>query len=316
MKILLAGATGAVGCRLVPLLRAAGHEVAGLIRTPAKASLLRSMGGEPVIADALDPSAVMSAVRQAKPEIVIHQLTSIPRKLDLRNLDQEFALTNRLRREGTDNLLSAARAAGARRFIAQSFAGWSYAREGGAVKTEEDPLDPNPPEFRRTLEAIRYLESAVTGETAVEGLILRYGFFYGPGTAIGNHGSMVNDVRKRRVPIIGNGTGVWSFIHIDDVARFARAAITRGAPGIYNIADDVPAPVSQWLPALAEALGARLPRRIPAWLARFLIGDAVMFMTDARGASNAKAKRTFGVNLLWPSWRDGFRSGLGDPPPA
>ncbi|MGH6837800.1 MAG: NAD-dependent epimerase/dehydratase family protein [Methylocella sp.] len=317
MKILLAGATGAVGRRLIPLLTAAGHEVAGLTRSPAKAGLLRRIGAAPIVEDALDPAAVMDVVRLLKPEIVIHQLTSIPKNLDMRNFDREFALTNRLRKESTDYLLAAARAAGARRFIAQSFAGWSYAREGGAVKTEEDPLDPSPPpEFRRTLEAIRYLESAVTGENALEGLILRYGFFYGPGTAIGEHGSMVNDVRKRRVPIVGGGTGVWSFIHIDDVARFTRAAITRGAPGVYNIVDDDPAPVSQWLPALAEALRARPPRRIPAWLARFMIGDAVTFMTEARGASNAKAKRTFGINLLWPSWRDGFRSGLADPSQA
>ncbi|MGH6793638.1 MAG: NAD-dependent epimerase/dehydratase family protein [Methylocella sp.] len=316
MKIFLAGATGAVGRRLVPLLRAAGHEVAGMTRSRAKANLLRSMGATPVIADALDTSAVMSAVRQAKPEIVIHQLTSIQGNLDLRNFDREFALTNRLRKEGTDYLLAAARAAGARRFIAQSFAGWSYTREGRAVKSEEDPLDPNPPPaFRRTLEAIRYLESAVTGQTALEGLVLRYGYFYGPGTAIGEHGSIVNDVRKRRIPIIGGG-GVWSFIHVDDVARFTRAGVERGLPGIYNIVDDDPAPVSQWLPVLAETIGAKPPRRIPAWFARFLIGDAVMFMTDVQGASNAKAKRAFGVNLIWPSWRDGFRSGLGDPSQA
>ncbi|MGH6812994.1 MAG: NAD-dependent epimerase/dehydratase family protein [Methylocella sp.] len=260
MKILLAGATGAVGRRLVPLLRAAGHEVAGLTRTPAKADLLRSMGGEPVIADALDPPAVLSAPRKAKPEIVIHQLTSIPSNLDYRNFDREFALTNRLRKEGTDNLLAAARAAGVGRFIAQSFAGWSYAREGGPVKTEEDPLDPNPPPaFRRTLDAICRLETAVTGQTALAGLVLRYGFFYGPGTAIGENGSMVNDVRKRRIPNIRGGTGVWSFIHIDDVARFTLAAIDRGAPGVYNIVDDDSASVSQWLPALAEALGAKPP---------------------------------------------------------
>ncbi|MFZ0495676.1 MAG: NAD-dependent epimerase/dehydratase family protein [Methylocella sp.] len=218
-----------------------------------------------------------------------------------------------MRKEGTDYLLAAARAAGARRFVAQSFAGWPYAREGGPVKTEEDPLDPEPPAaFRRTLDAIRYLESAVTGETSLEGLVLRYGSFYGPGTAISEQGWMVNDVRKRRIPIIGGG-GVWSFIHVDDAARFTRAAVERGVPGVYNIVDDDPARVSQWLPALAEALGAKPPRRIPAWIARFVIGDGVVFMTDVRGASNAKAKQAFGVNLIWPSWRDGFRRGLGDP---
>jgi 2-alkyl-3-oxoalkanoate reductase len=312
MKILLAGATGAVGRRLIPLLTAAGHEVAGLTRSPAKADLLRKIGAAPIVEDALDPAAVMDVVRLLKPEIVIHQLTSIPRNIDLRNFDREFTLTNRLRKEGTDYLLAAARAAGVGRFIAQSFAGWPYARLGGPIKTEEDPLDPDPPTtFRRTLEAIRYLES-VTGETGLEGLVLRYGFFYGPGTAISERGSMVNDVRKRRVPVIGGGGGVWSFTHVDDAARFTRAAVERGAPGVYNIVDDDPAPVSQWLPALAEALGAKPPRRIPAWIARFVIGDAVVFMTEVRGASNAKAKQAFGLNLIWPSWRDGFKEGLGD----
>lgn len=312
MKIFVAGATGAVGRRLVLLLTAAGHEVAGLTRSPAKADLLRRIGATPVIADALDPSAVMDVVNREKPDVVVHELTSIER-VDPRNFDEGFSETNRLRKEGTDYLLAAARAAGAGRFVAQSFAGWPYAREGGPVKTEEDPLDPEPPAaFRRTLEAIRYLESAVTGETSLEGLVLRYGSFYGPGTAISEQGWMVNDVRKRRIPIIGGG-GVWSFIHVDDAARFTRAAVERGVPGVYNIVDDDPARVSQWLPALAEALGAKPPRRIPAWIARFVIGDGVVFMTDVRGASNAKAKQAFGVNLIWPSWRDGFRRGLGDP---
>jgi len=316
MKIFVAGASGAVGRRLVLLLTAAGHEVAGLTRTPAKADLLRKIGAMPVIADALDPAAVMDVLQRQRPEVVIHELTSI-KKFDLRNFDQGLTETNRLRTEGTDNLLAAARAAGVRRFIAQSFAGWPYARAGGPVKTEEDPLDPEPPAaFRRTLEAIRHLESAVTGKTGLEGLVLRYGSFYGPGTAISEQGWMMDDIRKRRIPIIGGGSGVWSFTHVDDAARFTRAAITRGAPGIYNIVDDDPARVSQWLPALAEALGAKPPRRIPAWVARFMIGDAVVFMTDVRGASNAKAKRTFGMNLIWSSWRDGFRSGLGDPSSA
>ncbi len=313
MKIFVAGATGALGRRLVPLLTAAGHEVAGLTRSPAKADLLRRIGATPVVADALDPSPVMNAVRQQKPEIIVHELTSI-KKVDLRNFDRGFAETNRLRKEGTDYLLAAAREAGARRFIAQSFAGWPYARAGGPIKTEEDSLDPNPPpSYRRTLEAIRYLKSAVTGETSMERLVLRYGSLYGPGTAISEQGWMVNEVRRRRIPIIGGGGGVWSFTHVDDAARFTRAAIERGAPGVYNIVDDDPAPVAQWLPALAEALGAKPPLKVPAWIARFAIGDAVVFMTNVRGASNAKAKRAFGVNLIWPSWRDGFKRGLGDP---
>ncbi len=272
------------------------------------------MGATPAVADALDPSAMIDVLRREKPEIMVHELTSI-KKFDLRNFDQGFATTNWLRTEGTDNLLAAARAAGVRRFIAQSFGGWTFPRTGGPIKTEEDPLDSEPPAaFRRTLEAIRYLESAVAGETSLEGLVLRYGSFYGPGTAISEQGWVVNDVRKRRTPIIGGGTGVWSFIHVDDAARFTFAAITRGAPGIYNIVDDDPAPVSQWLPALAEALGAKPPRRIPAWIARFVIGDAIVFMTDVRGASNAKAKRAFDLDLIWPSWRDGFRRGLCDLP--
>lgn len=314
MKILVAGATGALGRRLVPLLRAAGHEVAGLTRSSAKADLLRSMGAKPVIADALDQAAVMDAVQSEKPDVVIHELTSI-KKADLRNFDRGFAATNRLRTEGTDHLLAAARAVGVRRFIAQSFAGWTYARERGLVKTEEDPLDHNPPPtFRRTLEAIRYLESAVTGETALEGVILRYGAFYGPGTAISEHGWMTEAVRKRRFPVVGSGSGVWSFIHIDDAARFTAVAVTRGARGIYNIVDDDPAPVSEWLPALAKAVGAKPPLRIPAWIGRLFIGDGLVFMTSVRGASNAKAKRAFDLDLIWPSWRDGFRAGLSDPP--
>lgn len=314
MKVFLAGATGALGRRLVPLLKAAGHEVAGLTRAPAKAGLLQSLGAKPVIADALDRSAILDAMREEKPQAVIHELTSIE-KVDLRNFDRGFAATNRLRIEGTDNLLTAARAAGARRFIAQSFAGWTYARDGGPVKTEEDPLDPNPPPtFRRTLDAIRYLESAVTNERALEGTVLRYGSFYGPGTAISEHGWMADDVRRRRVPVIGGGGGVWSFIHIDDAVRFTAAAVTRGAAGIYNIVDDDPAPVSQWLPALAGALGAPSPPKIPAWIARFIIGEGILFMTSARGASNAKAKKTFGLEVRWPSWREGFRRGLSDPP--
>jgi nucleoside-diphosphate-sugar epimerase len=316
MKIFVAGATGAVGRRLVLLLTAAGHQVAGLTRSPAKADILRRIGATPIIADALDRAAVKEVVQRQKPEIVVHELTSI-KKVDLRNFDRGLAETNRLRTEGTDNLLAAARAAGVRRFIAQSFAGWPYARAGGPVKTEEDPLDPEPPAaFRRTLEAIRYLESAILAEAALEGIVLRYGYFYGPGTAIGEHGWMVEDIRNRRIPIIDGGSGVWSFTHVDDAARFTRAAITRGAPGIYNIVDDDPARVSQWLPALAEALGAKPPHWVPAWIARFVIGDAVVFMTDVRGASNAKAKQALGLNLIWPNWRDGFKEGLRNPSSA
>ncbi|HYN18819.1 MAG TPA: NAD-dependent epimerase/dehydratase family protein, partial [Actinomycetes bacterium] len=216
----------------------------------------------------------------------------------------------------TDHLLEAARAAGARRFVAQSFAGWPFARVGGPVKTEDDPLDPDPPaELRRTLDAIRHLESAVLGAEGLEGVVLRYGGFYGPGTSAGDGGFLLDDLRRRRFPVVGAGTGVWSFVHIDDAAAATAAAVERGAPGIYQIVDDDPAPVSAWLPALAAAAGARPPRRVPVWLARLLAGEhGVVLMTEARGASNAKARRELGWRPAHPSWRQGFRSSLGSPP--
>lgn len=312
MKIFVAGASGALGRRLLPVLIEAGHVVVGMTRSAGKADAIRAAGAEPVVADALDAGAVMAAVKQAAPEVVVHELTALPASLDLRRLDRDFAQTNRLRTEGTDHLLAAARAAGARRFVAQSFAGWPYAREGGPVKMEDDPLDPNPPEaLRATLEAIRHLESAVLAGQGIEGVVLRYGGFYGPGNAIGEGGAMPDLVRHRRIPIIGGGTGVWSFVHIDDAARATLAAIERAAPGVYNIVDDDPAPVSEWLAGLAAALGAKPPRRLPAWLGRLVIGEAgIMLMTQTRGASNAKAKRELGWQPAWASWRDGFRRGL------
>jgi nucleoside-diphosphate-sugar epimerase len=315
MRIVVAGATGALGRRLVPLLVERGHEVVGMTRSPAKAADLRAAGAEPVVADALDRDAVLRAVGQARPEVVVHQLTALAGLTNSRRFDQGFALTNRLRTEGTDHLLAAARAAGARRFVAQSFAGWPFARVGGPVKTEEDPLDPDPPaEFRRTLDAIRHLESAVRGAEGLEGVVLRYGGFYGPGTSVGDGGFLLEEIRRRRLPIVGAGTGVWSFVHIDDAAAATAAAVERGAPGIYQIVDDDPAPVSAWLPALAAAIGAKPPRRVPAWVARLLAGEhGVVLFTDIRGASNAKAKRELGWNPAYPSWRQGFRTGLGLP---
>jgi nucleoside-diphosphate-sugar epimerase len=315
MRIVVAGATGALGRRLVPLLVERGHEVVGMTRSPAKAADLRAAGAEPVVADALDRDAVLRAVGQARPEVVVHQLTALAGLTNSRRFDQGFALTNRLRTEGTDHLLAAARAAGARRFVAQSFAGWPFARVGGPVKTEEDPLDPDPPaEFRRTLDAIRHLESAVLGAEGLEGVVLRYGGFYGPGTSVGDGGFLLEEIRRRRLPIVGAGTGVWSFVHIDDAAAATAAAVERGAPGIYQIVDDDPAPVSAWLPALAAAIGAKPPRRVPAWVARLVAGEhGVVLFTDIRGASNAKAKRELGWNPAYPSWRQGFRTGLGLP---
>lgn len=288
----------------------------GLTRTLAKADNLKAMGAEPAVADALDPDAVMKAVSEARPEVLIHQLTAIPDGVDLRHFDRDFALTDRLRTEGTRHLVAAATEAGARRLVAQGFAGWGYAREGGPIKTEADPLDPDPPAvFRRTLDALRELEAAVLGARDLAGIVLRYGWFYGPGTSIGEGGSVVEAVRRRRMPIVGKGTGVWSFVHIDDVAAATVAAVERGAPGVYNVAADDPAPVAEWLPALAEAVGARPPRRVPVWLARLLVGAAgVALMTENRGISSAKAKLELGWTPAWPSWREGFREGLGDRP--
>jgi nucleoside-diphosphate-sugar epimerase len=313
MRVFVAGATGALGRRLIPLLVRSGHSVAAMTRSPAKTDALRAAGAEPFVADALDASAVMTAVKQAAPEVVVHELTAIPATLNVRKWDTEFAATNRLRTEGTDNLLAAARAAGARRFVAQSYAGWSSARAGGPVKTEEDPLDPNPPSaLRTTLDAIRYLENAVCSAAGIEGVVLRYGGFYGPGTSIGEGSAMLEQIRKRQIPIVGGGTGVWSFLHIDDAAQATAVAIEHGAPGIYNIVDDDPAPVSEWLPALARAVGAKPPRHLPVWLARFAIGEhGVVLMTQVRGISNQKAKRELGWQPFWKSWREGFQHGLG-----
>jgi nucleoside-diphosphate-sugar epimerase len=313
MRIFVAGATGALGRRLVPLLIQDGHRVTGMTRTAGKAAGLRAAGAEAVVADALDRDAVLAAVVAARPEVVVHELTALAQMTDFRRLDEGFALTNRLRTEGTDHLLAAARAAGTRRFVAQSFAGWPFARVGGPVKTEDDPLDPDPPaELRRTLDAIRHLESAVLAAEGIEGVVLRYGGFYGPGTSAGEGGYLLDDLRRRRFPLVGAGTGVWSFVHIDDAATATVAAVERGAPGIYQIVDDDPAPVAEWLPALAAAIGARPPRRVPAWVARLAGGaHGVVLMTEVRGASNAKARRELGWRPAWPSWRQGFREGLG-----
>jgi nucleoside-diphosphate-sugar epimerase len=314
MRIFVAGATGALGRRLVPLLVEGGHQVTGMTRTAGKAAGLRAAGADPVVADALDRDAVLRAVEAARPEVVMHQLTALAGTTSMRRFDRMFALTDRLRTEGTDHLLDAARAAGARRFVAQSFAGWPFARVGGPVKTEDDPLDPDPPaQVRRTLDAIRHLEAAVSGTEGLEGVVLRYGGFYGPGTSAGAGGSILEDLRRRRFPILGDGGGVWSFIHIDDAATATAAAIERGAPGVYQVVDDDPAPVSEWLPALAAAIGAPRPLRVPAWVARLVAGEhAVVLMTEVRGASNAKARRELGWRPGWPSWRQGFRTGLGE----
>jgi nucleoside-diphosphate-sugar epimerase len=315
MKVFVAGAGGAIGRQLVPRLAAAGHEVVGMTRSESKRETVRGLGARPVIADALDPEQVSRAVGEAEPEVVLHELTAIPANLRPKRFDRDFAPTNRLRSEGTDNLLAAARAAGVRRFVAQSFTGWPFARTGGPVKTEEDPLDPDPPaQFRRTLEVIRRLENTVAGAEGMEGLVLRYGGFYGPGTAIGTEpdGAVVATIRRRGFPVVGGGSGVWSFVQVEDAAAATAAAVTSGSPGIYNVVDDDPAAVSEWLPILAAAIGAKPPRRAPRWLGRLLAGEAaVAMMTEQRGASNAKAKRELGWELRYPSWRAGFSEGLG-----
>ncbi len=307
MRVFVAGASGAIGRHLIPQLLAGGHEVVAMTRSPQKVNALRAQGAYPVVVDGLDREAVIAAVAGAEPDVVVHQMTALTTVGNPRRFDAEFALTNELRTKGTDHLLEAARTAGARRLVAQSFTGWPNAREGGPVKTEEDPLDPDPPApMRRTLDAIRYLERAVVD---AEGVVLRYGGFYGPQADM--PASFLDTIRKRRFPVVGGGAGVWSFVHLDDAAAATVAAVERGAPGVYNIVDDDPAPVSEWLPALAEVLGAKPPRRLPAWIGRLAGGEAaVAMMTQVRGSSNAKAKRELGWELRHPSWRQGFREAL------
>jgi nucleoside-diphosphate-sugar epimerase len=295
MRVFVAGATGAVGSRLVPLLASAGHSVIGLTRKPAKTDAIRQGGGEPVIADALNRAAIVAAVADAKPDVIVHEMTSLSDANDLRRMARSFAGTNRLRTEGINNLLAAAKQADTSRVIAQSFCGWPYVRAGGPVKTEDDPLDPEPPrELRSTLEAIRYLENTVTAAPQIEGIVLRYGAFYGPNTGLFD-GPMVDQLQRRRVPLIGDAGGWWSFVHIEDAATATAIAVERGPPGIYNVVDDEPAPVREWLPALAAMLGVKPPRRVPKWLARMVAGEHIVtMMTEARAGSNAKAKRDLG----------------------
>jgi nucleoside-diphosphate-sugar epimerase len=310
MRIFVAGATGAIGKRLVPLLVRGGHSVVATTRTAGKSGLIRAMGGEPLVLDALDRSAVMRGVAGASPDVVVHQLTAIPPDVNPGRLDEQFVLTNRLRTEATAHLLDAARAAGTRKFVAQSYTGWPNARSGGRIKSEDDPLDPNPPAaMRETLDAIRTLERLVTTAEGIAGIVLRYASFYGPGTSFGSDGTTTGMIRKGKFPVVGGGKGVWSFIHIDDAAAATLAAIERGAPGIYNIADDEPVEVGEFLPEVARLLGGRKPMRLPVWIARLAVGEAgVVMMTEARGASNEKAKRALGWQPRFASWREGFRS--------
>ncbi len=307
MKVFVAGATGAMGKQLVPRLVAAGHEVTGMTGKEANQGLVTELGATPVVADALDPDQVAEAVGRANPEVIVHELTAIG-EVDLRHLDRSFALTNRLRTEGTDHLLSAGQAVGVKRFVAQSAIYGFYARAGGPVKTEEDPLDPHPPrDMRESLAAIRHLEEAVLGASWTEGIVLRYGAFYGPHTSMTAGSEQFEMIKQRKFPLVGSAAGVWSFIHIADAADATVAAVDRGRPGVYNVVDDDPAPVSRWLPSLARTLGAKQPMRVPRFVGRMFVGEVgALFMTDIRGASNAKAKRDLGWEPGHPSWQQGF----------
>lgn len=306
MRVFVAGATGAVGSRLLPLLVKTGHTVAGMVRNADSAKAVERAGATAVIADGLDGAAVRTAVLATKPEVIVHQMTALGGMTDLRRFDRSFAISNRLRTEGLDHLLRAAKEVGTRRLVAQSFCGWPYARKGGPVKSEEDALDPDPPkELRRTLDAIRYLERAVT-TSGLEGIALRYGSFYGPDTGLLSK-PILEQIRKRQFPLIGDGNGWWSLLHIQDAAAAAAIAVERGPSGIYNIVDDEPAPVREWLPFLAKRVGGKEPRRLPTWLARIVAGDhLVKMMTEARAGSNAKAVRELNWRPAYASWRQGF----------
>lgn len=328
MRVLVAGAAGAIGRPLVPALIAAGHQVTATTRSPARLAGLTAAGAEAVMVDGLDALAVGEAVATAEPEVIVHEMTAIPAAISLRHFDRSFAATNELRTAGLDHLIAAGRAAGVRRLIAQSYAGWpcipdgvaanggaanggapnSTAPGGGRVLTEEtDPFDPDPPRAQRaTLAAIRYLEETVTSGP-LPGVVLRYGSLYGPGASEG----FVEMIRRRRIPVIGDGAGVWSFLHVADAASATVAALDRGAPGVYNVTDDDPAPVAVWLPAVARAVGARPPRHVPRWIGRLAAGEVgVSVMTKVCGASNARARRELNWEPAWASWRDGFARGL------
>ena len=314
MRVFVAGATGAIGRQLVPRLVATGHEVHGMTRSESKQAMLRELGAVPVVADALDPDQVAEAVARARPEVIVHQLTAIPEALDMRHFDRDFALTNRLRIEGTDHLLSAGQAVGVRRFVAQGVGAYgAYLRAGGPVKSEEDPLEPSPArEMHETLAAIRHLEQAVLGADWTEGIVLRYGVFYGQGTSLASGEEQFEMIRKRKFPLVGDGGGVWSFIHVADAAEATVAAIEHGKRGVYNVVDDDPAPVAEWLPALAQKLGAKKPMHVPRFVGRLFAGEAgVVMMTEIRGASNAKAKRELGWRPAHQSWRQGLAAAAG-----
>jgi len=311
MRVVLAGATGVIGRRLLPRLLEAGHDVTATTRHRDRATGLREAGATPVICDVFDAEGLRAAVERAQPEVVVHELTDLPPALDPRKMEAQLAGNDRIRTEGTRNLVAAAVAAGARRIVAQSIA-FAYAPTGAGLKREEDPLwDDAPWPWSRSVAALRELEGDVTETEGIEGVVLRYGFFYGPGTAYGPGGYFEREVRRRRFPVAGKGTGTFPFIHIDDAAEATVAAVTRGAPGIYNVVDDEPAPLREWLPVYAEAIGAKRPWRVPRFLARLLAGEyAVMLATELRGASNERAKAELDWEPRHASWRQGFSEAL------
>lgn len=309
MRVFVAGAAGAIGRRLIPQLVERGHQVTASTRGAGKVDELRGLGAEPVIMDGLDAATVGEAVARSEPDAIVHQMTALAGKPDLRHFDTWFATTNKLRTAGTEHLLAAAEAAGVQKFVAQSYTGWSNLREGGPVKTEDDPYDPDPAKYQReSIAGLQFLDKAIPA-APFEGIVLRYGNFYGPGASE----SMTELLRKRQLPVIGDGAGIWSWIHLDDAASATVAALENGRRGIYNITDDEPAAVAEWLPYLAEAVGAKKPMRVPVWLGRLAAGEvAVRWMTQGRGASNLKAKHELGWQPAWSTWRDGFRRGLDD----
>jgi nucleoside-diphosphate-sugar epimerase len=296
---------------LIPKLIEAGHSVLGVTRTSSKGAAIAALGAEVAVADGLDRSQMRNVTLTANPEVIVHEMTALAAGSDLRHFDGTFKVTNLLRTRGLDHLLQAGREAGVKRFVAQSYCGWPYAREGAAVKSESDPLDPCPPaEMQSTLNAIRHLERTLTTETSLQGVVLRYGTFYGAGTGLLSEPA-VKEILRRRFPVIGDGGGWWSFVHIDDAAAATALAVERGSPGIYNVVDDEPAPASEWIPALARILNAPPPRHVPKWLARLLAGEhLVAMMTESRAGSNFKAKREFHWRPRYASWRQGFEASV------
>jgi nucleoside-diphosphate-sugar epimerase len=312
MRVFVAGATGAIGKRLVPQLVEAGHQVTAMTRSKEKLGELYELGAEPVLCDVFDAGRLGSVVARAEPDAVINELTDLPQSLNPRKLKEYYAANNRVRREGTANLLGAARGAGVSRFLVQGAAYW-YAPSGGPVKTEEAPLYLDAPApIGPAVKTIKEVEEAVLSADSIEGVVLRYGMFYGPGTWYAKDGDVGRQVRKRRYPMIGHGEGMFSFIHVDDAASATVAALERARPGLYNVVDDEPASAVEWMPLYAEALGAKRPPRVPAFLARMIAGDAlVKWMLGLRGASNEKIKEELGWRPQYKSWRQGFFENLG-----